>query len=275
MILLIWSKIPNWGRLTLAMTMIGILCFGIGRYTKPVVTITKTDTVVKEVQVKDENYTQQAIKKYVDDHHDLFTIERTVTQKVIVPCSVASSTNPTCKLPCAADCSQCPRQTIEETTHEIEHHNASEHSTDGSTTTTTDTAHTQTNTDTHTTTVVQSRSLGGIHISGVASLTLYNQKIVVTPTYGIGIAEDIIGPISIGASVYTDRTAFMSISFRINQNWSISGSAGMHFQDIQSKNFGKAFYGGSLDRKILGPVYVGVWAYSDRSAGLAASITVP
>jgi hypothetical protein len=105
-------------------------------------------------------------------------------------------------------------------------------------------------------------------------MTLFDGKTpALKPSYGLGLSHTLVGPLSLGGTVYTDKTATLSLNLELGKDWSVSASAGMRFQDIADRKFDAAFYGGSVDHRLIGPVYVGVWGYSDRTAGVSASIS--
>lgn len=111
----------------------------------------------------------------------------------------------------------------------------------------------------------------GLHLSLIGDLALLDGgKPTFGPGYGAQLSKDLIGPLSVGVAAYTDKSLVASLQLGLGKDWCVSGSAGVRWTD-----FTKPFYGGSLDRRILGPVWVGVWGYTDRSGGISASITVP
>lgn len=111
----------------------------------------------------------------------------------------------------------------------------------------------------------------GLHLTVSAELGLVEDlKLVNKPSYSLGLSKDLFGPVSIGVTASTDKTLLASLQVDLGKDWAVAASAGARWTDLT-----KPFYGGSVDRRILGPVWVGVWGYSDRSGGISASITLP
>ena len=145
----------------------------------------------------------------------------------------------------------------------------------GTTTGTTTSNTTGTTTTTHTTTTETGGGVGGswrgLHVTGAASLDLLGGgKLTFTPSYGIGLSKDLIGPVSVGVAVFTDKSITASLGLELNKSWSVSGGVASRLNDPL-----KISYGGSVNYRLLGPVYIGVWGYSDKSAGISVSITIP
>lgn len=114
-------------------------------------------------------------------------------------------------------------------------------------------------------------SSNGLHLSLIGSLGLLSDmKPAHAPTYGAGLSKSLVGPVSIDVAAYMDKTLTASLGLDLSKDWSVSGGAAVRWTD-----FTKPFYGGAIERRILGPVWVGVWGYSDRSGGISASITLP
>lgn len=272
MLSIIWNKTPTFVKWLLLVLVASALSFGIGYKLMPVEKTTVT--------VKDEDYTRQEVTKAIaaarEEWEKTTHTATTTTTFIKVPCPAPTTEPSVCKPPCATDCTKCPSQIISSTTttttDTTEHGKKDTTSTTETTSTTHDVKH-----ETTTTTVKPADTwMKSIHVSGIASLSLLGDaKLTLTPSYGIGISKDIIGPLSLGASVYTDKTVLANVSLDLGKDWSVSAGAGMHFADISSKNLSGIFYGGSVDRRLLGPIWVGVWGYSDRSGGVSASFTIP
>ncbi len=267
MLALIWSKIPSFVKWIALIILVGALGFLAGSKLMP-------ETIVDHQTVKDEEYTRQQVAlakaQWERDSHSTST----TTTVILKPCPPTTTEPYSCKPPCATDCSKCSSQTTSTTTTTTT--DTHEHGTTDSSTTTTDHGTTHETDTTHTVTKPAGSTWSGFRVSGIASLSLLgDSKLTLTPNYGVGLSKNILGSLSLGAAVYTDKTATASLSLGLNKKWSVSATAGMYFTDISAHNFRSAFYGGSLDYRLLGPVSVGVWGYSDRTAGVSASFTVP
>lgn len=111
----------------------------------------------------------------------------------------------------------------------------------------------------------------GLHLTLIGDLALLDAgKPVVQPGYGAQLSKDLIGPLSIGIAAYTSKSLVASLGLGLGKDWAVSGNVGVSWTD-----FTKPFYGASIDHRILGPIWLGVWGYTDRSGGISASITVP
>jgi hypothetical protein len=219
-------------------------------------------TTTHEVQVRDEEYTRQQVALAKAEWAR--TTHSTTTTVVVKPCPPPTTEPYTCKPPCATDCSKCPSQTVSTTTTT----DTVEHGSSNSTTTTTDhgTTHTNTTTDTHT--VVTNKAASNWTMSAVASLTLHDgAERVATPNYALSIGYKLIGPLSLSAAAYTDKTVVGSLNLDVGR-FSVSADAGTSWEEP------KLFYGGTLSYRVLGPVWVGVWGTNDRAFGLSASFAV-
>lgn len=144
-------------------------------------------------------------------------------------------------------------------------------------TTTTDKASSETeNTTTSTSTVTKIGNSSGFGISGIANLGLLDQgEASLTSSYGVSLSKSLIGPLRVGASIYTNKEASLFVGLKLNQNILVTALVGMNFENIATQNFSAAFYGGSLDYRFLGPLWIGVWGHSDKSAGISASFSIP
>ncbi len=271
MLTLLWSKTPSFVKWLLLVALVGVLSFFAGAKLMP-----ETETVVdhQEVKVRDEEYTRQQVAlaraQWERDTHTTST----TTVVVSKPCPPPTTEPYSCKPPCATDCSKCPSQTVSSTTttttdtHETGSSNSSTTTTDHGTSHETDTTHTTTTTTTKP--AGSSGNWGGLHLAGVASLTLLNKSLTLTPSYGVGLNKDLVGPLSIGAMVYTDKTLTASLNLALGKDWSVSAGLASRLNDPL-----RVSYGGGVDYRLFGPVSVGVWGYSDRTAGVSASISLP
>ncbi len=150
------------------------------------------------------------------------------------------------------------------------------HGSSTSTTTGTTTSTTSSTTTTKTEVGAPARDWKGLSLSAVASLTLLDSRqLTLSPSYGIILSKSLVGPLSLQAAVYTDSTAALSLGLDLGRDWAAYGGVSMGFSDIAHGNFRGLAYGGGVDRRLFGPVWLGAWGYSNGSAGLAASITVP
>jgi hypothetical protein len=268
MLTLLWSKTPSFVKWLLLVALVGVLSFFAGAKLMP-------ETVVDHqvVQVRDEEYTRQQVAlARAEWERDTHTTS-TTTVVVSKPCPPPTTEPYSCKPPCATDCSKCPSQTVSSTTttttdtHETGSSNSSTTTTDHGTSHSTETTHTTTTTKPP----ESSSSWGGLHLQGVASLNLLDSgKLALSPSYGIGLSKDLVGPLSISAMVYTDKSLTASLDLKLSERWSVSGGVASRIDDPL-----RISYGGSLDYRLFGPVSIGVWGYSDRTAGVSANISIP
>lgn len=49
--------------------------------------------------------------------------------------------------------------------------------------------------------------------------------------------------------------------------WKISGMAGANYNSLSTP-----IYGGQVERRVLGPVFIGIWGFNNKSAGLSAGL---
>lgn len=258
------DAIKKYLKLILAVALLIAAAFAVGRYTKP-------DKVVVdkvEVKVRDEEYTRQQVAsakaQWDRDSHSVST----TTSTVIKPCPPPTTDAYTCKPPCATDCSKCPSQVVSSTTTTTT--DTHEHGTSSSNTATNEhgTSH-ETDTTHTTTTTTNNEGLKNWSLSLIASGALSDgKKLGFTPTYGAAFGYKLIGPLSTSVSVFTDKNLIAGLNLGLGKNWSVSAEAGSKFAPI------KPFYGGTVGYRLLGPVWLGVWGYSDKSFGLSASFTV-
>lgn len=257
--------------------LIGLLLAGggyaAGWFAKP--EQVKTVTVEKKVEVlvKDEAWAQQRIEEYKSTHKDEFTVHTHSTTTVSVPCPQPPlEPGDTCKPPCATDCSKCPKQVITTTTDTDEHHNVTDTHSGGATTNTTGTTHTTDtiHTDTQTTTTVTNHTdpLRNWQMGVRADLKLFDKKLALTPNYGLTIGHKLLGPTALSATLYTDKTLTASLSLSL-KSWLVSADASTNLTNIAKPNFG-----GSLERRILGPLAIGVWGNSSGVLGARASFDI-
>jgi hypothetical protein len=55
--------------------------------------------------------------------------------------------------------------------------------------------------------------------------------------------------------------------------WLFSGKLGADFNSINSKTLGQSLvYGGEIDKRLAGPIWVGVWGYSNLTFGLSLGL---
>lgn len=239
--------------------------FTAGRYSKP-------DKVVKdtiEVRVKDEEYTRQMVAQaraqWTKDSHSTTT----TTSVVVKPCPPPTNDPYSCKPPCATDCTKCPSQTISSTTTTT----TDTHATGSSTTTVvekekdvkheTDTKHTTT------TTTNNEGDYRNWRLSLVASSILFDgSKLSFAPTYGASVGYKLLGPLNLSAAIYTDKKTTASLGLDLGKNWSVSADAGSKFDRFS------LFYGGTMSRRILGPIWLSAWGTSEKVFGLSASFSV-
>lgn len=67
----------------------------------------------------------------------------------------------------------------------------------------------------------------------------------------------------------TENDTFSSTTTTTNQKtqWRVSALAGFHYDSLPVPN-----YGALVERRILGPIFVGVYGKSDKEAGIAISL---
>lgn len=269
----ITDSIKRFIKLALAAVVIALIAFGAGWYAKPkeVKTVTKTDIVTKMVTVRDEEYTQQRIEQYKQTHRDEFTVVKHQTKKVLVPCADTPAPEGMCKPPCATDCSQCPKQVIEETTDTTEHH---DQTTDTQVSTQTDTqgsSHTESQTDTkihtETTTTFADGSVGDWSLSLRGAVSVFDTKLKLDPIYGVEVGRKLFGPLYIAGSIYTDKRAELTAQL-LTKDWDIEVGVGSKYDAL------KPYYAGSVDRRLLGPLWVGAWGNSEPMLGVRLSFLV-
>jgi len=255
----IWSKIPGFIRNLMIAIVIFAVAFAVGRFTG--------GKKVETIKVRDEVWTQQQVASAQREWERATHKVQVKVEKVLVPCPQPPAPADGCKPPCAQDCNACPKQTIETTTTTTTDTTAHGSGSSTTTTTTTDTVH-----ETEHTTITTGGGLGlfgakGLRLSlsataGVQSFSKF------TYGFGAGLNYGLLGPVGVGAAVYTDKSVIGSLTLNLGK-WDASADIGVRWDAL------KPFYGGSVSRQLLGPVHLGAWGYSDKSFGLSASFTIP
>jgi hypothetical protein len=262
-----YDTIKKYLRLALAALLIAAAAFAAGRFTKPEKVVTVTDT--KEVKVRDEEYTQKKLDEYRKSVEVQLKVATHTETKVLQPCPSAPVPDGTCKAPCATDCSKCPMQVISIITDTTKSRDSNTTTQNNSSTDTKDTSHETDTTHTVSTTTTTSGDGQSWRMSLIATGTLLDGgQLQFTPTYGAYIGHKLLGPVDLGVSFYTDKSAVGSLSLNMH-SWALSAGAGAKFSNLSSP-----YFKGELSRQLLGPVWLSLWGTSTKTFGVAASFSV-
>lgn len=258
------DTIKKYFKLLLLAVILVAGAFAAGRYS----TQTKVVTTTTEVKVRDEDYTKQKVEE-ARAQWVKYTHTTTTTNSIILkPCPPPTTEPYSCKPPCGTDCSKCPMQTISTNTTTTTDTHSSGSSSSNATTNTHGTSHEATTSNTATTTQPAS-SPSKWSLSLRASADLYDgSKLLFAPTYGASVGYKLLGPLDLSIAAYTNKKVVGSLGLDLGKNWSASVDVGT------SLTVFKPFYGGTVGRRVLGPVWVSAWGTSETAFGLAASFRV-
>ena len=242
------DTVKKYSKLILIAAVIAAASFGVGRYATPAKTVTNT----VQVKVRDEEYTKQRVadakKQWTKDLHKTTV----TTAKVIKPCPptgggtqvIESTTTTTTDLHSAGTSD----------THVASNEHGTAHETD----------------TTHTTiTPVDSGKSSTWSLSLIASGTFFNGKdLTFAPTYGASVGYRLLGPVNLSVAAYTNKQIVGSLGLELGKNWEVGIDAGTSFTKLHP------FFGGTVSRRLVGPVWISAWGTSETAVGLAASFKV-
>lgn len=59
---------------------------------------------------------------------------------------------------------------------------------------------------------------------------------------------------------------------RIQRDWRVGGTVGVDFSNPFPSSFGDLVYGASVERRIIGPIYLGVWGNTGKQGGISVGV---
>jgi len=255
------KKIPLDVKIGAAVVLVAVGCYFAGRHSQPtVVTTTKTDTkVVQHVdsqktevaQTQTQSDTEVVAKENVQTNRDVDCTEKfdPTTGKLI---------ERHCKSQTQRDVKQVEKADtkVSQATSDVK------------------TDHTVTDTKTETKKVTRTSINSNLRhgsndgkwdVTVGVSGTMDLKTMKLSESFGATLGTSLWGPF--GASVGVDSTKTVTLSLDMDfHNFSISADVGSSFLNLSP------FYGGSVGHRIIGPVWLSAFAYSNGTAGLGASV---